>query len=128
MLDMDHFKNVNDEYGHQVGDLVLKELVLILGVTIRKTDMLFRIGGEEFVIILPKSNQVEAISVCERILKTVLDLQIEHRGSSVHFLTVSIGVRTVENHDLVNINDLINDADKALYQAKGEGKNRVCIL
>lgn len=129
ILDFDDFKQYNDFYGHQAGDVALTQVAnTIKTQCLRDTDIFARFGGEEFVIILPKSNQEEAISVCERILKTVLDLKIEHRGSSVHFLTVSIGVRTVEDHDLVNMNDLINDADKALYQAKGEGKNRVCIL
>lgn len=129
ILDFDDFKQYNDFYGHQAGDVALTQVAnTIKTQCLRDTDIFARFGGEEFVIILPKSNREEAISVCERILKTVLDLKIEHRGSSVHFLTVSIGVRTVEDHDLVNMNDLINDADKALYQAKGEGKNRVCIL
>lgn len=120
-LDIDSFKDINDTYGHDSGDLVLKELVLILGVTIRKTDMLFRIGGEEFVIFLKEIKKEKLEKLANKIR-----LQVQNFDSKInHKFTISIGATMFNPDDTKDT--IFKRVDKALYQSKNTGKNKVTI-
>ncbi|WP_457643260.1 diguanylate cyclase [Persephonella sp.] len=118
MFDIDNFKQVNDHYGHQTGDRVLKELVQVVKSVIRNSDIFARWGGEEFMILLPIKNKEDALKVAEKVRKTVE----KHRFKDVGHLTVSLGVSFFRKDD--TIKSLIRRADTALYTAKKEGKNR----
>lgn len=126
MLDIDFFKNVNDTYGHQVGDAVLQALSKVCQETLRQVDIAGRIGGEEFAILLPEAEVKEALEVAERLRETVAKTKVDIPvGLPIQF-TVSIGVAAVNNKN-VNIDTLLNQADKALYKAKEKGRNKVCV-
>lgn len=126
MLDIDFFKNVNDTYGHQVGDTVLQVLSKICQNTLRQVDVAGRLGGEEFAVILPETTSEEALDVAERLRKAIANTDVTIPvGLPIHF-TVSIGVTTLNNKD-VNIDMLLHQADQALYEAKEAGRNRVCV-
>lgn len=125
-LDVDHFKAVNDTYGHPAGDLVLREFKLVAERCLRQQDVLGRYGGEEFCVLLPDTNHAGALVLAERmrqeIEKTMLCLP---DGQSLR-VTVSIGVSTIAQRlDELTIRKLIEKADLALYQAKQQGRNRV---
>jgi len=121
MIDIDHFKNVNDAYGHQIGDVVLKGIADIIKENIRSTDLLFRWGGEEFVVICLEANKNGVLNLAENIR---LKIQ-EHIFNKVGSKTVSIGVSLFEQND--ESFSVIKKADKALYRAKSSGRNRVEI-
>jgi diguanylate cyclase (GGDEF)-like protein len=124
-LDLDHFKRVNDRYGHDTGDRLLQQLTARLLGIIRETDLLFRWGGEEFVILLPHTGPGEAPVLGERIRTTVADRPFlaneAHRGVSI---TVSVGVAGVVAGP-VDPDALLARADAACYRAKEGGRNRV---
>ncbi|WP_084480053.1 diguanylate cyclase [Methylomicrobium lacus] len=124
MLDLDNFKRINDNHGHQTGDRVLQTFSDICLSSLRKVDLIGRIGGEEFVIMLPETAIMEAIDVAERLRKTVADASLPLEDDQALRFTVSIGVSTV-NALCVHIDGLLQKADQALYQAKAEGRNRV---
>lgn len=126
MLDIDFFKKVNDTYGHQVGDIVLKSVANIAKSTLRDFDICGRLGGEEFAVLLPEANQDQAREVAERLRLAIANTQIAlPTGGLPISITISIGVSSVmSKHD--NIDVLISKADKALYEAKNTGRNRVC--
>lgn len=119
MLDIDHFKNVNDTFGHQVGDLVLTKIASIITENIRETDYAGRYGGEEFMVVLPSLSLKKAILVAERIR-----LKVQNYTYSIDELkvTISIGVSDYRNEDAVSF---ISTADKLLYLAKENGRNRL---
>jgi diguanylate cyclase (GGDEF)-like protein len=124
MLDIDHFKRVNDTRGHQAGDCALKELALTLRRTLRDVDLTARYGGEEFVAILPETALREGIRAAERLRASVEANVFEHEGKPLK-ITVSIGVAS---YPVPGINDpeaLLRVADDALYRAKEHGRNRV---
>jgi diguanylate cyclase (GGDEF)-like protein len=126
LLDIDHFKAVNDEYGHESGDLVLQALAAILRRILREVDIIGRIGGEEFAILLPETDSTEVPEVAERLRRAVAerDITIGHNLSLC--ITVSIGVALLSvnsNH----LDHILRQADEALYRAKKNGRNRVCI-
>ena len=125
MLDLDHFKLVNDTYGHHVGDLVLKAMVKVAWETLREVDVLGRIGGEEFAILLPETDAEHAFQVAERLRQAVADAKVPFNGGSVAF-TVSIGSATLVDRD-ATIDVFLNRADGALYEAKRTGRNRVFV-
>ncbi|WP_051901392.1 diguanylate cyclase [Methylotenera sp. L2L1] len=126
MLDIDFFKKVNDTYGHQVGDIVLKSVANIAKSTLRDFDICGRLGGEEFAVLLPEANQDQAREVAERLRLAIANAQIAlpTGGLPIH-ITISIGVSSVMSKE-DNIDVLISKADKALYEAKNRGRNRVC--
>ncbi|MDE2117333.1 MAG: diguanylate cyclase [Betaproteobacteria bacterium] len=125
MLDVDHFKLVNDTYGHHIGDLVLQKLSEVCVQTLRGIDILGRIGGEEFAILLPETRGEQALEVAERLRLSIAGAAVPlEQGGSVH-LTVSIGVASVVAMD-ARIDDVLKRADMALYAAKNAGRNRVC--
>lgn len=119
LLDIDHFKKVNDQHGHQTGDIVLVEMAKVLTESIRKTDILGRWGGEEFLIICPETSKEGAKNLAEKLRKTIEGNPFQFMNS----LTSSVGVATYRKHD--TITNLIERADKALYTAKNNGRNRI---
>lgn len=127
MLDIDHFKNINDTYGHKSGDKVLIYLSSILLDNTRKSDIVSRWGGEEFVILLPNTNINGAKVIAEKIREAVENSTIKTDNQKEFKVTISLGISEVNNENDIDIEDSINRADKVLYQAKNSGRNRVCI-
>ncbi len=127
MLDIDYFKKVNDTYGHKTGDLVLQELSRLCLETLRETDMVARMGGEEFAILFPETDVQHAFEVAERLREKIESNELSlETGLPIKF-TTSIGVITLSKKN-VNIDMLLHLADKALYEAKQTGRNKVCML
>ena len=125
MVDIDHFKQINDSYGHQVGDFVLVELCEVLTEGLRATEIISRYGGEEFTVIIPQADYDVTLVVGEKIRSLVEEHKFAYDG--VEFpITVSVGLALFPQM-AVNRNGLVEMADKALYQAKRGGRNRVCI-
>jgi diguanylate cyclase (GGDEF)-like protein len=122
MLDLDHFKKINDTYGHLAGDYVLKEVAKIIKNSIRKSDICGRFGGEEFVILLPNTKLSGAMKLAERIRQTIENHNFIFNGKKIN-VTVSIGITSVGIND--SYESLIDRADEALYEAKQKGRNRV---
>ncbi|ODS33002.1 MAG: two-component response regulator [Candidatus Scalindua rubra] len=126
LLDLDYFKEVNDTFGHTFGDLVLCGISNCLRQGTRKTDISFRYGGEEFMILFPSTGIEDAKSVAEKIRSTC-EAKIHDDGTNSVAITVSIGVASVKHHQPSDGKELIAFADKALYRAKAEGRNRVKV-
>ncbi|MFN3416883.1 MAG: GGDEF domain-containing protein [Caldimonas sp.] len=122
LIDADGFKQVNDTYGHQCGDELLRQMALRCRASLRGTDVLARFGGEELVLLLPQTDLAGAMAIAERIRKQVQALSLDWRGQTIT-LTVSLGVAALRCHP--DIDALIRDADHALYEAKRAGRNRV---
>jgi diguanylate cyclase (GGDEF)-like protein len=124
MIDIDHFKVVNDTYGHQTGDHVLTALGRLLREALRDIDLAGRVGGEEFAVLLPQTGLAHAIEAAERLRGKVAAMQVPlERGVPLQ-ITVSIGV-ACHSGDGVNLDTLLNQADTAMYEAKHAGRNRV---
>lgn len=123
MLDIDHFKRVNDTFGHTVGDTVLAEFAKLLMDGLREYDIVCRYGGEEFLAILPGTNLETAKQVVERIRENVASNTVEDNGVSVS-VTVSIGVAEYQVDETVD--EFVNRADRKLYEAKESGRN--CVV
>jgi diguanylate cyclase (GGDEF)-like protein len=124
MLDVDRFKSINDVYGHPAGDAVLVEVVRTIRNQLRSYDSIGRYGGEEFMVVLPDAGEKEAMKLAERLRKAVEALVIDVTPHQIH-CTISIGVKTVEQGVKQHIDDLVVAADKALLDAKSNGRNRV---
>ena len=123
IMDVDHFKQVNDRFGHQVGDRVLQEVSRVLADCMRESDLLGRYGGEEFLAMLPRADLASARSTAEKLRLAVNALQFgEMDGARV---SISVGVAVLARHDAYSLDGLISAADKALYRAKEQGRNRV---
>jgi len=122
-MDLDHFKKINDTHGHAVGDEVLKAFTANCLEVLRENDVLGRIGGEEFSIILPETEKGGALIVAERFRETIADLKLYVDDQVVHF-TVSIGVTCLRQDD-ASIEVVLRRADEALYLAKNGGRNKV---
>jgi diguanylate cyclase (GGDEF)-like protein len=122
IIDVDHFKRVNDEYGHRTGDLVLKELATIIKDCLRKVDTVARWGGEEFVVLLPETNKVNAVRAASRFLSTIASRAFSGITRQV---TVSIGIASVPDPSIDTAEQFIDKADFALYEAKSKGRNRI---
>jgi diguanylate cyclase (GGDEF)-like protein len=130
MVDLDHFKRLNDTYGHQAGDDVLNCVAHVLQTTTRRNDIVARFGGEEFSILLPGVTEQEACQAAERIRDqiaalTVITTNLHGRPTTISGITASIGVATTHEAD-ASVEDLLVNADRWLYQAKETGRNRVC--
>jgi len=123
LLDCDYFKNVNDQFGHQVGDELLKHICKICDQEIRDIDFLARYGGEEFVIILPNCDMKGGVEIANRIQESLAQNMLTVEGKNIH-MTLSIGVCML-NDEYTNFEKLLNGADKAMYQAKNNGRNRI---
>ena len=124
MMDVDHFKKINDTYGHKVGDLVLQKLAAVCRDTLRMIDIIGRVGGEEFAILLPETTEQEAIRVAERLRQAIANAKIPLGHGLPLSITVSIGITSLMSKD-DNIDVLLSFADKALYAAKNAGRNRI---
>ncbi len=124
LLDIDHFKRVNDDYGHQKGDTVLQKVALLLQKELRTYDCAARYGGEEFVAILPDSTLKESVFVADRIRQAVQSARFDSPLDTLN-LTVSLGVASFSKEDTTTVDGFIKIADDALYRAKANGRNRV---
>jgi diguanylate cyclase (GGDEF)-like protein len=128
MLDIDHFKKINDTYGHPQGDIVLKELSGIITRTLRNSDIAARYGGEEFAIILPETDLEGAGLVAERLRREVESLRLNLNGEKVN-ITISLGVSSIETHTrVIEKKYFVDITDRALYNSKKKGRNRVTIV
>jgi len=127
MVDIDWFKKLNDSYGHEVGNVVLRELSRVIKGCIRDVDIFCRYGGEEFVIILPQTPQAEAAVIGERIRSQIETTVVDSGQTGKVKVTVSVGVSSYPENGKSH-EDLVSVADQALYRAKGSGKNLVCIV
>jgi diguanylate cyclase (GGDEF)-like protein len=123
MLDIDYFKNINDIYGHQCGDYILKAVCDTVNAVLRKVDLLIRFGGEEFCCLLPETDLHAALFIAERIRKSIADRTFHYNGAEIR-LTVSIGVHEFRG-DIDSSDALLKKADEALYKAKETGRNKV---
>jgi two-component system cell cycle response regulator len=125
MVDLDHFKKINDTMGHLVGDDVLREVAQLLQESVRSVDFVARYGGEEFVVVLPETQLPGAAKFAERMRERIANSSFvqQHGGAR---LTASIGVACYPTSEVHTVDDLFSRADEALYRAKAEGRNRVC--
>lgn len=126
MLDLDYFKDVNDTFGHKFGDYALKEFAALLRATVRKYDLVFRFGGEEFLLLLPQTDTDGAEKTAEKIRRNCAEKMIDDGQYAVK-MTVSIGVTSYNKLLHESPNCMVSCADKALYQAKEGGRNRVAV-
>jgi diguanylate cyclase (GGDEF)-like protein len=126
LADLDHFKLVNDQYGHDVGDVVLREAAARFTQGLRSYDLLFRYGGEEFLFCLPDTDIAEAFRISERTRENLAQTAIEVNGVHRISITVSFGLSALSPG--VSVEDSVRAADRALYQAKESGRNRVYTL
>ncbi|MGE4298841.1 MAG: diguanylate cyclase [Desulfovibrionaceae bacterium] len=125
IVDLDHFKRINDTHGHLAGDMVLCKTGAVLLETLRNTDYVARYGGEEFAILLPDTPTSQAWKLAERIRRAIADMEITYEGTPIT-VTCSIGSATVEPDEVRSPKSLVAEADRQLYQAKQTGRNRVC--
>jgi len=126
MADIDHFKRINDSYGHQQGDAVLKAVSGTIRDQLRDYDLAARFGGEEFALVLPETDLAKAAQVAERIRQTVASISLGGALNELE-LTISLGVASFPGQQTTEVDDLIRNADDALYAAKREGRNRVVV-
>ena len=123
LLDIDHFKKVNDQYGHLIGDDVLEQVAILMWQNIRDADIIGRYGGEEFIIILPRTDLSSALNVAERVRKMIEASKMKDPEGNMFGITVSQGISIYKLGE--DEHSLISRADNALYKAKGNGRNRV---
>jgi two-component system cell cycle response regulator len=126
LIDIDHFKAVNDNYGHPVGDKVLVEVAAAIRESIRTTDLVARFGGEEFIVIAPETTTTAAEMVAERIRRAITEKTTAKMDQGLPAVTASLGVACTEV-SVLNETELVAKADAALYRAKHEGRNRVVV-
>ncbi len=126
MIDVDHFKKFNDSYGHPSGDACLRAVATtIAGAIKRPGDLAARYGGEEFAVVLPDTDNPGAVGVAEHIRSQISDSAIPHKDNAAGRVTVSIGLATLTTNAMTSVQDLMESADRALYQAKASGRNQV---
>ena len=126
IIDLDHFKQINDIYGHQAGDAVLRMAGQKLSNALRPYDLVGRYGGEEFLVVVPGNDEVNLLKICERLRESLAGSPVEYEGKSIAF-TASIGATITSPHSGTNAEAevLVRMADRALYQAKAQGRNQV---
>jgi two-component system, cell cycle response regulator len=125
LVDLDHFKEINDRFGHPVGDDVLRKVARTLQQCVRETDIVARYGGEEFAVLLPRTPLTGAITVAERIWKDLGEQPVGSDGTLR--VTASLGLSGFPHRTVLSADQLVLTADEALYRAKREGRNRVCL-
>lgn len=125
-IDLDHFKQINDTYGHAVGDSVLKDFSKITQATFRKSDLLGRIGGEEFSVLLPNATEKTALTLAERLQSAIRKSVVMSSDTPIKY-TVSIGLYSFSPTGKDSIESILELGDKALYQAKEQGRDRTVI-
>lgn len=123
MLDIDHFKNINDKYGHCCGDFILKKISDLLRSNLRKTDTIARWGGEEFLILLPGTHSTDAYLKAKKLLRSIREKVYTYENNKIS-TTISFGIATYESNH--SIDKIIKAADRKLYQAKNNGRNQIC--
>lgn len=132
MMDLDHFKAFNDRYGHFAGDEVLRRCGALVADLLRGADLVARYGGEEFLAVLPRTDKASAVQVAYRIHHGLMNLKIEYGGSVLPPVSASIGMATFtpedETEEELSPEALVEKADRALYQAKQEGRNGIVAL
>jgi diguanylate cyclase (GGDEF)-like protein len=126
MVDVDHFKRINDRFGHETGDKVLKEVALALSQNLREVDLPARYGGEEFAILLPHTTKLNAVIVAERIARRIRQLTFDFLGEKLE-VTVSVGIASTSDVKTNDAEELVRRSDVALYEAKRNGRNRVTV-
>jgi len=126
LMDLDHFKDVNDSHGHNIGDQTLKKFAKTCKNILRNIDVMGRLGGEEFCIFLPETDREGAFTLGERLRAAVADMPIENEEGETFFITVSIGIAIYDSMSDNRMEDIMKRADKALYRAKSMGRNKVC--
>ena len=126
-LDLDKFKNINDRYGHSAGDQVLKHFATTIKTIMRKGDLIGRIGGEEFALLLPNVSEDAAWILSERLHHAIRESIINHDHSSIKY-TVSMGLVSLSSKEADNIENILKKADQSLYLAKETGRNRTMIF
>ena len=126
MVDIDHFKKVNDTHGHLVGDAALKVLARVLRAELRACDSAARFGGEEFALLLPQTDREGAFVAAERCRIALQAAEVPIAGGVLH-ITASFGVATYPQANISSLDDFVGQADQALYRAKSEGRNRVVL-
>ena len=124
MMDLDHFKTINDTHGHQAGDAVLSYVGHLLRERVRASDILVRYGGDEFLLVLPDSGLESSAGIAETLRRTLLDAPVPYRKESLA-VRASFGVAAVEPGQNATVDEIVDRADEALYAAKGMGRNRV---
>ena len=134
MIDLDHFKQVNDRHGHQMGDVVLRDAAAVIKASVRDPDICARYGGEEFAVILPKTHLAGALTVAERVWRGLKDKvyrqEVPAVGQAVVAevrVTASLGLAFFPSKDISSAELLVKFADEALYQAKRSGRNNICL-
>lgn len=125
LLDIDHFKAINDQYGHQAGDNTLRQLAQILTGNLRQYDCAGRWGGEEFILVLPDTNQSDAHTIAERLRIKTSETKFLLENNTPLSVQISLGIACVSDH-YPSLSKFVDAADQALYQAKQSGRNRVC--
>ncbi len=126
MMDIDYFKQFNDRYGHEVGDLVLKKVAETVSQAIRKADSACRYGGEEFVVLLPDTDAAGAFLLAQR-LREAIERTTVRDGAELLGITVSLGIATLNDGEIVDVATLLKRADQALYAAKNSGRNQLRV-
>ena len=127
MIDVDHFKRVNDRHGHDAGDAALRVVADRLRKAVREVDVVARYGGEEFLLVLPSTNFSGALSVAERVWRAIGGEPFVF-GEASERVTASVGVAVYPSRDIKSKDQLLKAADRALYQAKHEGRDRICVF
>ena len=125
LIDLDHFKKVNDSYGHQAGDTTLQAATQVIGKSIRRSDIAFRYGGEEFLVILPEITLNNARQRAEQLRQAIDELEILFKGETIH-ISASIGMAIYPQHGSTG-DEMLSRVDHALYQAKKAGRNKVIL-
>lgn len=125
MIDIDFFKKVNDTYGHETGDIVLKRIAFELKTSLRKSDIISRFGGEEFVIVFPETGVNDATKVLDKIRESVSNIELKSEAGENFKVSFSGGVAGGDITEIENPTELLRTADKLLYEAKSSGRNRI---
>jgi diguanylate cyclase (GGDEF)-like protein len=125
MVDVDYFKKLNDQYGHDAGDKVLRELSRLITETLDDNSVAFRYGGEEFLLVLPGADEVQAKKVAETLLHNVLNHHMLYESQNIGPVSVSIGLATWPRH--ARADNLVRAADLALYLAKEQGRGQIVV-
>ncbi len=127
LIDLDHFKAINDQYGHPAGDAVLRLFADVVNSVTRRSDIVGRLGGEEFALLLPSTDAAEAMEFSERLHGAIDKAVLKHDHALIHY-TVSIGLATSGSNADDDIDELLARADLALYQAKRNGRNQTALF
>jgi diguanylate cyclase (GGDEF)-like protein len=127
MIDLDHFKAINDTYGHETGNKVLKHVADILTSELRTTDVICRYGGEEFVVIFPETQLNLAVKVADRIREMIADSPVNCETGEV-YVTASMGASVYMKFGILSMDEFVDSVDKYLYEAKKSGRNCICHI